>query len=176
VTRNATLAKSSADALDRSPDMGSDNERMALRTWLRLLTCANLIERRVRAGLREDFQTTLPRFDVLAELDAAERESGHGLTMSQLSRRLMVTNGNVTGLVVRLTQERLITRSVSATDGRTQIVRLTRAGKRVLDDMVPVHRAWIEEMFSALSQRDRVVLHEMLGRLRDSARAAGEDV
>ncbi|MEP6992345.1 MAG: hypothetical protein ABJA80_15545, partial [bacterium] len=68
----------------------------SLRTWLRLLTCSNLVERAVRRRLRDDFDTTLPRFDVLAQLDAAARDAVQGLTMSELSRRLMVTNGNLT--------------------------------------------------------------------------------
>jgi len=174
MTRTAARARTAADEPDATPPAGSETERMALRAWLRLLTCANLIERRVRAGLREEFQTTLPRFDVLAQLDAAERESGRGLTMSQLSRRLMVTNGNLTGLVERLSHERLLTRVVSATDGRTQIVRLTGAGKRALGDMVPAHRAWIEQMFGNMSRRDRATLYELLGRLRDAARAGAE--
>jgi DNA-binding MarR family transcriptional regulator len=166
---------STASDLDLD-DTQQDDGRLALRTWLRLLTCANLIERRVRTGLREEFDTTLPRFDVLAQLDAAERDTNRGLTMSELSRRLMVTNGNLTALIERLTQERLVTRSVSPSDGRTQIVRLTRPGKRFLDEMVPVHRAWVEGMFAGVPTQDRLALYGLLGDLRDSARAAtGED-
>jgi DNA-binding MarR family transcriptional regulator len=158
-----------------APEAATESERAALRVWLRLLTCTNLIERRVRTGLREQFGTTLPRFDVLAQLDAAESDTGRGLTMSELSERLMVTNGNLTGLVERLTQERLVTRSVSPNDGRTQIVRLTRAGKRSLDEMVPAHREWVERMFHSVSRSDRVALFDLLGVLRDSARTAAED-
>lgn len=141
-----------------------------LRTWLRLLACSSLVEREVRARLREEFGITLPRFDVLAQLDAAARESVSGLTMSELSRRLMVTNGNLTSLVERLVQERLVSRVTSPSDGRIQIVRLTRAGKRALDRMTPAHEAWIEQLFGALSPDDHAALHALLGKLRTSIR------
>src|SRR5438128_10764293 len=84
--------------------------RASLRTWLRLLACTNLIETRLQSRLRQKFGTTLARFDVLAQLDARETEDGSGLTMTELSRRLMVTNGNLTGLIERLLAERLVAR------------------------------------------------------------------
>jgi DNA-binding MarR family transcriptional regulator len=144
----------------------------ALRTWLGLLGCANLIERQVRRRLREEFDTTLPRFDVLAQLEAAQRtEAGaDGLTMSELSRRLMVTNGNLTGLVERLAQEGVVSRASSAVDRRSQIVRLTEAGQQALDAMLPAHELWIEELFADLSSYDRAQLQALLGRLRASIR------
>jgi DNA-binding MarR family transcriptional regulator len=145
-----------------------------LRTWLRLLGCSNLVEAEVRRRLRGEFAITLPRFDVLAQLDAASRDTVHGLTMSELSRRLMVTNGNLTGLVESLLEERLVTRIVSPTDRRTQIVRLTSAGKAALDAMTPAHEAWIDAMFGDLSPDDCTSLYERLGRLRGSVRAALE--
>jgi DNA-binding MarR family transcriptional regulator len=153
-------------------DMSDDDGRDAVRTWLRLLACTTLVEREVRGRLRERFETTLPRFDVLAQLDAAERQSERGLTMSELSQRLMVTNGNLTGLVERLVQERLVNRSVSPSDGRVQIVRLTPAGKRALDAMTPEHHAWIDEMFAGLTADERAQLYSLLGRLRTSVRDA----
>jgi DNA-binding MarR family transcriptional regulator len=145
-----------------------DNDRVALRAWLRMLACTNLIERRVRAGLRDAFATTLPRFDVLAQLDTAMAESPRGLTMSELSRRLMVTNGNLTSLVERLVHEKLVSRVTSPTDRRTQLVRLTSAGKRALDAMTPEHRAWIDDMFATLTQEERMQLHTILGKLKEN--------
>lgn len=144
----------------------------ALRTWLGLLACSNLVEREIRRRLREEFDTTLPRFDVLAQLDAAQRTDAgaNGLTMSELSRRLMVTNGNLTGLIERLAQEGVVSRASSAVDRRSQIVRLTPAGKRALDAMVPAHEQWIEELFADLSSYDRAQLQALLGRLRTSIR------
>ncbi len=145
--------------------------RAALRIWLRLLACTNLIEGRIRRQLRHRFATTLPRFDVLAQLDAAARDLGRGLTMSELSRRLMVTNGNLTGLVGRLVKERVVSRTTLPTDRRHQLVRLTPTGKRVFQKMVPENRAWIEEIFARLSHPERAQLYELIGKLKDSVQA-----
>lgn len=140
----------------------------ALRTWLRLLSCAHLVEGEVRRRLRGNFGITLPRFDLLAQLDAAARDDVHGLTMSELSRRLMVTNGNLTGLVERLVIEGLVSRAALASDRRTQIVRLTGAGRRALHAMTPAHERWIEELFQDIAPADREQLSTLLGRLRTS--------
>ncbi|MEO8575136.1 MAG: MarR family transcriptional regulator [Gemmatimonadales bacterium] len=145
-----------------------DDARTSLRTWLRLLACTNLVEREVRGRLRDRFDTTLPRFDVLAQLDAAARESKAELTMSDLSRRLMVTNGNLTSLVERLVREGLVKRETLATDRRTQIVRLTPLGKRSLDAMTPEHQRWIDSLFADLTPSERTRLYELLGKLRTS--------
>lgn len=162
-------------SVTRGKQIGT-REVLTLRTWLRLLACTSLIERRVRGRLRRRFETTLPRFDVLAQLDAAEREdSGKGLTLSELSHRLMVTNGNLTGLTERLVQERLISREVSPTDRRTQHVRLTPAGRRALDSMLPDHRLWIKQMFAGLSDQNLTELYELVGMLKKSVSATGED-
>lgn len=132
-----------------------------LRLWLRMLASTNAVERIVRARLREEFGITLPRFDVLAQLDAAD----DGLAMSELSRRLMVTNGNLTGLTERLVEEGLVTRTASPTDKRTQIVRLSRAGKRVFDRMAPRHEEWINEIFSGLRATELTQLHSLIGKV-----------
>ena len=144
--------------------------RAALRSWLRLLDCSTLVEREVRRQLREEFATTLPRFDLLAQLDLAREERVPGLTMSELSRRLMVTNGNLTALVERLAQERLVSRATAPSDKRMSIIRLTPAGKRALDAMTPAHREWISAMFGGLSADDRDALYALLGKLRASIR------
>jgi DNA-binding MarR family transcriptional regulator len=144
----------------------------SVRIWLRLLTCSNLIERQVRSRLREEFDITLPRFDVLAQLDAAANEAVHGLTMSELSRRLLVTNGNLTGLIERLVQERLVSRAALATDRRTQIVRLTAAGRRALHAMTPAHERWIDDLLAELSSNDRTQLHALLGKVRSSIQSS----
>ena len=151
-------------------DAGAEAGRAALRSWLRLLDCSTLVEREVRRQLREEFATTLPRFDLLAQLDLAREERVPGLTMSELSRRLMVTNGNLTALVERLTQERLVSRATAPSDKRMSIIRLTPAGKRALDAMTPAHREWISAMFAGLSADDRDALYALLGKLRTSIR------
>lgn len=148
--------------------------RLALRAWLRLLACSNLIERSVRQQLRDKFETTLPRFDVLAQLDAAAHEKRRGLTMSDLSRRLMVTNGNLTSLIERLVRERLVSRTAVATDRRAQLVKLTPQGKAALDAMTPDHQRWIDSMFSALTHDERAQLHHLLGKLKASLQPARE--
>ena len=135
-----------------------------LRVWLRLLTCSTLIERQVRQRLREEFDFTLPRFDLLAQLDRAPE----GLTMGTLSRRLMVTNGNVTGLIDRLVAEGLVERQPAPGDRRAQLVRLTADGKRAFDRMTPAHAAWIHEMFAGLDRAALTALFESLAKLKTS--------
>ncbi|MEO8945346.1 MAG: MarR family transcriptional regulator [Gemmatimonadaceae bacterium] len=150
--------------------------RSAVRTWLRLLACSNIIEGQLRGALREKFGTTLPRFDVLAQLDSAAVESPRGLTMSELSRRLMVTNGNLTGLIDRLDREGLVSRVVAAPDRRAQMVSLTPAGKDALDSMTPDHATWVTDMFATLSDAERNQLYALLGKLKVSAlTAAGRE-
>jgi DNA-binding MarR family transcriptional regulator len=158
----------SALAASRASRTSPAPEHAPLRTWLRLLACSSLVEGEVRRRLRGEFATTLPRFDLLAQLDAASRDDVRGLTMSELSRRLMVTNGNLTGLVETLVGEKLVHRATSPSDRRTQLVRLTRAGKRALDAMTPAHEAWIDGMFAGLDADDCARLYALLGRLRGS--------
>jgi DNA-binding MarR family transcriptional regulator len=153
-----------------SIDTSGASGAAALRSWLRLLECSTLVEREVRRRLREDFDTTLPRFDLLAQLDLAHRDRVPGLTMSELSRRLMVTNGNLTALVERLVQERLVSRAAGLSDKRMSIIRLTAAGKRTLEAMTPAHREWVTAMFGGLSLDERDDLYALLGKLRASIR------
>ena len=154
-----------------------ESDRDALRTWLRLLACATLVEREVRGRLRDRFDTTLPRFDVLAQLDAAAAAGSAAITMSALSERLMVTNGNVTALVERLAADGLVARTPSPTDGRAQLVRLTPRGGRALAAMAPEHHRWIGELFAALTADEQRELHRLLGKLKASLRAppGGDD-
>lgn len=144
------------------------DDRLELRVWLRLLTCANLIEHGVRTGLREEFGVTLPRFDLLSQLDRAPG----GLTMGELSRRLMVSNGNVTGLIDRLVREGLVERQQSPTDRRASMVSLTSAGKAAFDSMVPLHQGWIESRLAGMSRQDLRALLGLLGKLKTSFQVA----
>ena len=145
----------------------AQGDRLELRLWLRLLTCSSLIERRVRRHLARDFAITLPRFDALAQLDRAPE----GLTMGALSQRLMVSNGNVTGLVGRLVREGLVAREAPARDRRRARVRLTAAGKREFDAITPAHARWIDEALRGLGRGEMARLHELLGRLKRAAQA-----
>jgi DNA-binding MarR family transcriptional regulator len=146
-----------------------NSEHLQLRAWLRLLTCANLIEGRVRNGLRETWNITLPRFDLLSQL---HRAGADGLTMGELSRAMMVTAGNVTGLVEALAGEGLVKRETSADDRRQSRVRLTPAGKRGFEVMLPEHERWIDEAFSGLEPTELKRLLDLLAKLKRSAGTA----
>ena len=97
----------------------------ALRLWLRMLTCTQLIEKRVRVGLRDEFNTTLPRFDLMAQLERVPE----GMKMNALSRRMMVTGGNITPVTDQLVREGLVERLELAHDRRAWLIRLTPAGR-----------------------------------------------
>jgi DNA-binding MarR family transcriptional regulator len=134
----------------------------ALRLWLRMLTCSQLIEKQVRAGLRDEFNTTLPRFDLMAQL---EREP-QGMKMNELSRRMMVTGGNITPVTDQLVKEGWIERMELPHDRRAWLVRLTPAGRSLFKKMAKRHEAWIVSAFSSLSQRDVHQLHDLLGQVK----------
>jgi len=137
-------------------------DHSALRIWLRLLTCTQLIEKRVRAGLREEFATTLPRFDLMAQLE----RHPEGLKMNELSRLLMVTGGNVTGLTDELARDGLVSRAASPGDRRAWIVRLTPKGKSTFAAMAEEHERWIRELFAGFDAAAVAALHAQLGTLR----------
>jgi DNA-binding MarR family transcriptional regulator len=139
-----------------------------LRLWLRLFTCKELIEAEVRRRLRDGFGVTLPRFDLLAQLDRAPK----GMTLGELSQRMMVTNGNVTGLVDRLVEQGLIDRRPSPKDRRAQIVSLTPAGRRFFRMMARANGDWIGDMFADLDSEDIAELMRLLAKTKASARRA----
>ena len=134
----------------------------ALRLWLRMLTCTQLVEQRVRARLREQFETTLPRFDLMAQLE----RSPEGLKMNELSRRMMVTGGNVTGITDQLEAEGLVERTAVANDRRALCIRLTDAGRKAFAVMAAVHEGWIIDALSGLSEREVATLHKLLGKVK----------
>ena len=148
-----------------------DAHHESLRLWLRLLTCTLLIERRIRARLRQRFAMTLPRFDLMAQLE----RSPQGLKMGELSRRLMVTGGNVTGITDQLVTEGLVARAPIAGDRRAFAVRLTAKGKRVFDAMAIEHEQWVVELMEGLNAAERDRLYAMLGRLKTSMRKQDAD-
>ena len=142
----------------------------ALRLWLRLLTCTQLVEKQVRTQLRERFDTTLPRFDLMAQLERAPE----GLKMNELSRRMMVTGGNVTGITDQLVAEGLVERIDVEGDRRAYCVRLTAKGRKLFHEMARQHENWIVEAFSGLSDKDMATLHKLLGKVKDHATARQE--
>jgi DNA-binding MarR family transcriptional regulator len=133
-----------------------------LRLWLRLLTCSQLIEKRVRTGLREQFDTTLPRFDLMAQLE----RHPEGLKMKELSHRLMVTGGNVTGITDQLVTEGLVERLDVDGDRRAFRVALTEHGRTTFTEMARQHEEWIVDAFEGLSPRDLESLHKLLGKVK----------
>lgn len=141
--------------------------KQSLRLWLRLLACENLIEQTVRARLRIAFDITLPQFDVLSELEHA----GSALTMSQLSQKLMVSNGNVTGVVDRLERDGLVRRRASSTDRRVQYIELTEQGNSLFRDIASEHEHWIENLLGDLSPNEIKALIAGLGKAKDSIAA-----
>ena len=143
-----------------------DDHKTELRLWLRMLTCSTLIESEVRRRLREEFDVTLPRFDLLAQLDRAP----NGMTLGELSQRMMVSNGNITGLVERLAAQGLIRRKPLPTDRRVQIVSLTAEGRRFFRAMAKANADWIGEIFADLGQGDIEVLMGLLAKCKASAR------
>ncbi|HEX5738360.1 MAG TPA: MarR family transcriptional regulator [Hydrogenophaga sp.] len=133
-----------------------------LRLWLRLLTCSQLIEKRVRTGLREQFDTTLPRFDLMAQL---ERHPA-GLKMKELSHRLMVTGGNITGITDQLVAEGLVERMEVEGDRRAFRVRLTDRGRASFASMAQHHEQWIVAAFEGLGVRELDQLYRLLGKVK----------
>ena len=139
-----------------------DDHHLSLRLWLRLLACTNQIESRIRQSLQSGFETTLPRFDLMAQLERAPQ----GLKMSELSQRMMVTGGNVTGVTDGLEKEGLVLREVDSTDRRVFRVRLTAEGRRQFRRMAAEHEQWIIDLFGSLGTKQKRQLTDLLGELK----------
>ena len=142
------------------------DHKMELRLWLRLLSCARLIENDVRRHLNGEFEFSLPRFDILAQLDRADE----GLVLGEVSKRLMVSAGNITSLVEGLVKSGHITRTTASGDRRAQVIRLTDKGRREFRRMAKVHSDWIAAYFEHMPQKDIDRLMDLLAVLKDSAR------
>ena len=135
----------------------------ALRLWLRLLTCTQLVEKQVRNNLREQFDTTLPRFDLMAQL----QRNPDGLKMNELSRRMMVTGGNVTGITDQLVVEGLVERMDVDGDRRAYCVRLTVQGRKTFADMAKRHEDWIVSAFEVLTAKEVDALYKLLSKVKE---------
>ena len=124
--------------------------RQRLRLWLQMLKAVRHVEGSLRERLRSGYATTLPRFDVLAALHSEPE----GMKMSELSQHLVVSNGNVTGVVDRLVNEELVERLTLESDRRAFLVRITDKGRALMDEMTAEHLSWIDEMFTDVSESD----------------------
>ena len=139
----------------------------AIRLWLRMLATNRLVETRTRRLLQERYATTLPRFDLMAQLERAPK----GLKMGELSKRMMVTGGNVTGITDMLEKEGLVERDGDPGDRRARLVRLTGAGRRAFAAMAEEHERWIVEAFTELSGREMATIAALLARLKAHVRS-----
>ena len=149
-------------APQRIPRAAQSAEHDALRVWLRLFTCSTMIAQHVGSALKREFGSSLPRFDLLAQLD----RSPDGLRMGELSERTLATGGNVTWLVRALEAEGLVRRRVADGDRRAAVVRLTPAGRRHFAIMARAHERWITALFSSLSAAEQRSLHALLGTVK----------
>ena len=140
-----------------------------VRAWLRLYGATTIIENEIRSRFREDFGFTLPRFDMLAQLERFP----DGLVLGEISRRLMVTAGNVTAICEKLIEDGYVSRTPSPSDKRVQIVRMTRAGRAAFRTMATSHSEWLIKIFSGLSPGDLAELTRILKLLRQSAEKIG---
>ncbi len=143
------------------PNAGS-KER--LRLWIRLLRVVRVVEGELRERLKREFDTTLPRFDVLSAL-YRERD---GMLMSDLSRFLLVSNGNVTGIVERLVADGLVQRTAREGDRRAFVVRLTEAGTARFAAMAAAHEGWIADLLGDVNETDAKALSAMLKAFRSN--------
>ena len=137
-------------------------DHVALRLWLRLLTCTQIIEKRVRNHLRTDFASTLPRFDLMAQIAKVPA----GMRMSELSARMMVTGGNITMIVDQLVSENLVQRIAVAGDKRATKIALTALGHRQFSMMAHDHEGWIVDAFEGLNSKESAQLHALLAKVK----------
>ena len=148
-------------ALDHETRLQEDDHH-SVKLWLRLLTCSSMIEASLRTALRESFDTTLPRFDLLAQLERVP----DGLTMGQLSQRMMVSGGNVSGIASQLVKEGLIDRNPVPDNRRTFIVKLTPKGRRSFRKMAEQHEQWVISMLGHLKSDEVDQLMDLLQRVK----------
>jgi DNA-binding MarR family transcriptional regulator len=154
------------DAETRAEE-GPADHKDELRLWLRLLTCTTLIESDIRTRLRERFDFTLPKFDLMAQLE----KTSEGLTLGELSRRMMVSNGNITGLVERLVELDLIERVPHPTDRRAAFVRLTPSGRASFARMAAEHSEWVSAIAAGMSAQEVATMLRLLAKMKNSVRA-----
>ena len=145
-----------------SETRANSSHTQALRLWLRMLACTNLIEGQIRSRLRNQFNITLPRFDLMSQLE----RTPEGLKMGELSKRMMVTGGNVTGITDQLVSEGLVSREDNPHDRRAYIVKLTPEGRKAFKKMAEAHEKWIVELFGGVADKERQQLHALLAGLK----------
>jgi DNA-binding MarR family transcriptional regulator len=151
-----------AAAAATEKDNGTIERKARLRLWIRLLRASRFIEGVTRERFKAQFDMTLPRFDVMAAL----YRRPDGMLMSEIARFLIVSNGNVTGIVDRLVSEGLVARSQRNGDRRTSFITLTRRGRNAFESMASAHEHWIDELLGGVSARDAEQLSAKLKSFR----------
>jgi DNA-binding MarR family transcriptional regulator len=139
-------------------------DKEGLRLWLRIVSCTQMVEQEIRVMLREKFDTTLPRFELLGALDRVP----DGLTMGELSRWLMVTKGNVTGIAERLSEDGLIKRQPTPTDRRSFVVTLTQKGRKAFKEMEQEYEQLLDRLFADVSQDDSDMFTGVLAKVKEA--------
>ncbi|MDD5177041.1 MAG: MarR family transcriptional regulator [Sterolibacterium sp.] len=152
----------SATAQSDTETRATSSHAQELRLWLRMLACTNLIEGEIRSCLRSQFSITLPRYDLMSQLERAP----DGIKMGELSKRMMVTGGNVTGITDQLVSEGLVVRLDNPTDRRAYNVKLTAEGRKAFTKMAVAHEKWIVDMLGGLNEKERDHLYFLLAKLK----------
>lgn len=147
------------------------SEKEGLRLWLRIVSLTQMVEQQIRTMLREQFDSTMPRFELLSALDRVP----DGLTMGELSQWLMVTKGNVTGIAERLSEDGLIKRYPTPTDRRSFCVTLTAKGKKLYKEMEQEYENLLDKTFAEVSLDDSDVFTGVLAKVKDSIEEIRED-
>jgi DNA-binding MarR family transcriptional regulator len=168
----STLAKRPANgspALDLASRLTQEHD-LSLKMWLRMLSCTVKIENEIRSRLRATFGITLPRFDLMAQLE----RHPEGLRMGELSRRMMVTGGNVTGITNQLEREGLVMREPDPADRRAYSVRLTDAGREGFTRMAKVHEGWLAELLQEMPGADKLRMIDLLAQMKEQLQVSIE--
>src|SRR5215472_2895748 len=145
-----------------STSRGDTDSKARLRLWIRLLRATRTVEAQIRDLLKRQFNVTVPRFDVMAALYRAPE----GMLMSEISRSLLVSNGNVTGIVDRLVSDGFVVRSQRNGDRRTSFVRLTATGRAAFAEMSAAHEGWIDQLLGGVTAREAEQLSAKLTSFR----------
>jgi DNA-binding MarR family transcriptional regulator len=166
MTKTEQMVQTSPNDVEAPLNKVPAGSKLELRLWLRMLACVNLISSETRRRLRSEFNVTLPQFDVLAQL---QREPD-GLKLSELSQRMMVTKGNLTGLVDTLCEAGFVARKAVSGDRRARNIRLTKAGAALFAHMAAAHESWLIEYFGDLHREALQPLITELDEVKRSVR------
>ena len=146
-------------------------EKEGLRLWLRIVSCSQMVEQEVRSMLRDKYDSTLPRFELLSALDRVP----DGLSMGELSGWLMVTKGNVTGIAERLSEDGFIKRNPTPTDRRSFCVTLTPKGKKIYKEMEEDYESLLDKLFTDVSLDDSDTFTGVLAKEKEVVEELRED-